>query len=188
MDCRSDNEILQHCANEDTTPLQNALDQQDRRLLKAATRNASVGAIKCLLDRKSGSFPEAEQVVLQEAAMIGNANIFRYVLHRAARPFLGEDLRYHAVVGGVPIWKELVAFNHECINWPIGHHGDAVGLAVQRRDLALVAYLLDEGADIERSHYVNVPVLNFAKQYAANQEIVDLLISRGARIKDDVFD
>ena len=135
--------------------------------------------MKCLLNRHS-NFNEAEQVVLEGAAMTGKVVIFRYVLHRSLNPYLGENLRYFAV--------KLLTFNHQCINWTIGHHGDAVGLAVGKKDAELVAFWLLEGADVERSNYCQLPILVFAKRVQASQEMIDLLVSYGARIKENLLD
>ena len=179
-------EILRRCADADPTALQDALNINDRLFLKAATHYASIAGIKCLLDRKS-TFLEAEQTVLAEAALTGKADILRFVLERNPNIILSEDVRYYAVIGGVPIWRELIAFDPDCPNIEIGHHGDALGLAVSRNNAALVAFLLNEGkADVQRSNYSTMPVLPFAVRQNRSQEIVDLLISHGAPMKDDL--
>lgn len=154
--------------------------------MRAAIRNASTAGIKVLLDAKS-TFPAVEEIVLQEAARAGKVEVVRYILQQSPPVTLSEDVRYYAVIGGVPVWKELIAFDPDCVNVEIGHHGDAVGLAAGRNNAGLLAFLLDETkVDIENSNYAGLPVLPFAVSHHRSQEVVDLLIGHGARMKDEV--
>ena len=112
-------------------------------------------------------------MVLTKAARVGRADIVHLVLQRNPSLGLQEDVRYNAITGGVSIWRELIAFDPKCVNFEIGHHGDAVGLAVSRNDADLVAFLLDEGgAEVQRSNYYYLmPVLPFAIRQKRTQEI-----------------
>lgn len=136
--------------------------------------------MKCLLDRIAPTFPAANQIVLESSAMAGNVPVFRYVLARHPAPDLGEDLRYYAIRGGVGIWQALLEFQPECINWPIGLHGDALGLAVLGRDLALVDFLIRSGINVRASNYMGLPVLQFAKHRGFREEWLDLMRKHGA--------
>jgi len=154
--------------------------------VKAAIRNASTAGIKVLLDTKS-TFTGVEEIVLQEAARAGRSDVVRYVLQQNPQMTLSEDVRYYAVIGGVSVWKELIAFDPDCVNVEIGHHGDAVGLAAGRNKAELLAFLLNETkVDIENSNYAGLPVLPFAISHQRSGEVVDLLIGHGARMKDEV--
>lgn len=90
-----------------------------------------------------------------------------------------------AIFGSVPVWRHLIAFDASCVNVEVGHQGDALGLAVDNDDVELVSFLLEEGkANVHRSHFLGVPVLTFAERYGKKGEIVDLLVSHGAQVKD----
>lgn len=177
---------MRRCADADPTALQDALNTNDRLLLKAATQCASIAGLTCLLERSSTPL-KSEQIVLEEAARLGKTDVLRAMLQRKPTIILGEDVRYYAVRGGVEIWRELIAFDPNCPNTEIGHHGDALGLAVSRNDVALVTFLLEEGkADVQHSNFSTMPVLPFAIQQKRSQEIIDLLVRHGAPTKDDM--
>jgi len=185
---QSHDELLHRCADNDLSALQEIVNQKDEQLIRKASRVVSMPGIKILLDNKA-TFPAVEEFVLEEAALAGKADVVRYVLQQNPKIILSENVRYYSVGAGVPVWKELIAFDPKIVNVEIGHHGDALGLAVGKNNAELVAFLLDEGkADIEASNYAMMPVLPFAIMRKKSQEIVDLLISHGARMKDSVDD
>lgn len=162
------------------------LIHQDEQLVRTAARGASIADARILLEGKS-TFPAVEEILLQEAAKTGNGEIVRYILRENPKTILSEDVRYYAVIGGIAVWKELVSFDPNIVNVEIGHHGDAVGLAVGRKNVPLLTFLLNEtGVDIEQSNYAGLPVLPFAIQQKRGREIIDLLTSHGARMKDEV--
>lgn len=136
--------------------------------------------MKCILDRISPSFPAANQVVLESSAAHGNVPVFRYMLTRHPAPEITENLRYYAMFGGVGIWQALLQFKPECINWPIGLYGDALGLAVLRRDLGLVRFLVQSGINVRASNYMGLPVLQFAKHRGFGEEWLQLFREHGA--------
>lgn len=98
------------------------------------------------------------------------------MLKRMKDPLLGIFLRLYAIDGGVEIWKALLDYNHECIDWDICEHGNALGQAVLKRDVDLVRFLLEEGADVKNCNFVGMPVLQAAKGMNAGSDIVDLLV------------
>ncbi|KAK3712834.1 hypothetical protein LTR37_008925 [Vermiconidia calcicola] len=168
-------------AKDDAETLRQLLQVHGQKLLKAAARNAGPDEIAITLDAALEVEPKAEQIVLEHSALAGNAALFRWMLqHRMPEPDLSTMLRLYAVKGGVKIWKVLLEYNHKCINWGIGEHGDALGQAVLKRDARLVQFLLDEGSDVNESNFVGMPVLPAAKAMGASPEILDLLASHGA--------
>ena len=181
-----ENQIVTLCQQDNPVRLATLLDERDEQLLSKAAQHASVSAIQILLPRLSLANPEAEKIVLENSAVAGNVAVFRYMLHRRPSPHLTERLRSYAVTGGVAIWEALLEFKPECINWPISEKGDALGLAVEKRNLDLVRFLLLHGANLEESNVMGVPVLTYAKEYSGRSsrtysrkpvsaEIVDLL-------------
>jgi hypothetical protein len=86
------------------------------------------------------------------------------------------------VEGGVPIWEALLEFNHDVMNWDIGHYGDALGVALHMGRIELVAFLLERGIDISQSSFMGMPILPFAKRTkGVTQETIDLLVKYGAK-------
>lgn len=150
------------------------------KLLKVASRVADPNEILPTLEVASRAEPKAEQSVLEQSASAGNVAIFRYMLQRMPEPLLGKELRLAAIRGGVAIWRALLAYNHDCINWEIGEHGDALGQAVLKRKADLVRFLLIEGIDVQNSNFVGMPVLPAAKSIGASPEIIDMLVAHGA--------
>lgn len=172
------------------------LDKRDEQLLSKAAQHASVSAIQFLLSRLPIADPKAEKIVLENSAVAGNVAVFRYMLHRHSSPHLTETLRSYAVTGGVAIWEVLLEFKPECINWPIGEKGDALGLAVERRNLDLVRFLLLHAPNVEESNVMGVPVLTYAKHSGQNSrtysrkpvspEIIDLLENYHAKMERNI--
>lgn len=191
-----ENQIVAHCQEENPAHLATLLDKRDEQLLSTAAQHASVTAIQVLLARLSLAVPEAEKIVLENSAVAGNVEVFRYMLHRHPSPHLTETLRSYAVTGGVAIWGALLEFNPECINWPIGEKGDALGLAVERRNADLVRFLLAHTVNLEKSNVMGVPVLTYAKSSGRNSrtysrgpvspDIIDLLEEYRAKMKRNV--
>jgi hypothetical protein len=184
----SNDKLIARCTENDLSALQEVLELHDMELAKNVVRAVSMPGVRVLLSRKA-EFPAIEEIILEEAALAGRGEIVHHVLEQHPNLILSETVRCYAVYGGVSVWKELVAFDPEIVNVEIGHHGDALGLAVGENDLELVRFLLEEGkADIEQSNYATMPVLPFAKRRKRKQEIIDLLISHGARMKKTVDD
>ncbi|KAJ5173308.1 hypothetical protein N7492_005901 [Penicillium capsulatum] len=159
--------------------MENAINQDYQHRLAHAARHASVTEIDNLLDQVSPHLPTAEQILLQKSALAGNPNVFKHILQRNPQAIFTEDIRYYAVTGGVAIWQVLLDEKPECVNWDIGYHGDALGLAVSRKNAPLVRFLLNHGADIHRSNVVGLPVLEFAMGRNIDEDIIQLLIQRG---------
>lgn len=171
-------------ARGDTSAISHAWEKHGNKLLKAASRVAEPDAMARLLDLAQETDTRAEMTVLEQTAISGNVGLFTWMLNERMKP-TPEQLhnywvRLYAVTGGVDIWKALLAYYHECISWPIGEHGDALGQAVLNRDAALVRFLLEEGIDVKASNFVGMPVLQAAKSTGADAELVELLRAYGA--------
>lgn len=192
----SQNELLRRCKNGDTSALREILKSSDTRptrLVEVAVHDAPIDMVTMFIDE--ASIP-AQQTVLEAAALSGRDDVVHYVLEKTKPAHFSKELRDYAIAGGVPVWKELIAFEPKCVTQDVGYLGDPIGLAVFQDDLELVKFLLDNEADIERAHHSGRPVLRAAKAIAERQKyrhrhenielIIDLLVSRGARMEDDV--
>lgn len=181
LDSRGRDSLLRRFIDGDASASADILALRDEKVVRQATSSAaSLGSIKVLLAGKD-SWPGIEQIILEEAAISGKGVIIRYILQQNPSKIRNENVRYLAVRGSVPAWKELVAIDPSIVNVEIGYFGDPLALAVAEDDLLLVQFLLDSGADIKHSNSITMPVLAFARQAGVSQGIIDLLISRGAK-------
>ncbi|KAI9818377.1 MAG: hypothetical protein M1827_000435 [Pycnora praestabilis] len=172
-------QILSACTTNDVSALKDLLEKQDRSILETAAKNGGVDVVRYLLDRKS-TMDGSEQLVLEQAARTGNAAVFRYIVER--NPQLLEASRtvgLDAINGGIEIWKIINEHNRHVMNRSWGHHGDVVHHVVKNNNVPLLAYLLDEGAEVERE---DSPILQYTKHAGSSQEIVDLLVKHGANV------
>lgn len=162
-------------------------DKHNRLILEEAAKSSTPQKLQSLLDQAS-TLKGSEQLVCESAAASGNVSVFRSVLERDPTKIdvLSQTLRLNAITGGVEIWKVLLAYDREVIQWGFGHRADLIGMVVNGGDVALLAFLLSEGADVEQSHFAYKPVLKFAKDEEASQEVVDLLVKYGATMKSSV--
>ena len=69
----------------------------------------------------------------------------------------------------------------------IGHTGSVLGWVVEKGDVQLLEYLIDEGADVEHAHSLYKPILPFARHIRAKKEIIDMLVAHGATMKSSVW-
>lgn len=60
-------------------------------------------------------------------------------------------------------------------------------MVIDGGDVALLAFLLSEGADFERSYFAYRPVLKFAEGIRVSREVIDLLANYGTTMKDSVY-
>lgn len=173
--------LMRRFIDGNTSACADILALRDENLVRQAARSdAPLNHIKGLLAGKD-SWPSIEQAILEEAAGSGKGTIVCYILQQNPSMILSESVRYFAVRGSVPVWKELVAHDPMIVNVEIGHFGDALGLAVAEDDIALVQFLLDSGVNVEKSNSITMPVLAFARQEGVSQDIIKLLLSRGAK-------
>ncbi|KAK3707827.1 hypothetical protein LTR37_011829 [Vermiconidia calcicola] len=176
----ADLEASWRAAKGDSSMLAGLWQDYGLKLLRVVSRVADSNEMDQFLDVALQTDLNAEQTVLEQSASAGNVAVFRHVLERMPEPLLGMNLRLGAIRGGVEIWRALLAYNRDCMNWEIGHHGDALGQAVLKRNTDLVRYLLSEGIDVQNSNFVGMPVLPAAKSIGASPEIIELLEAYGA--------
>lgn len=113
-------------AKDDGDKLEKLWQQHGHKLLKVSSRVADPNEIQQTLDTALKTDSNAEQIVLEQSTLAGNVALFQHMLQRMPDPLLGQKLRLNAITGGVDIWRALLAYKHECINWDIGEHGDAL--------------------------------------------------------------
>ncbi|KAJ5884642.1 hypothetical protein N7495_009152 [Penicillium taxi] len=159
-----ENAIIEQSGKEDAINLKILLDKRDAILLSEAAQYASVPGIRCLLDRLSPDFPNANQIVLEYSAMAGNFKVFDYMIENCQDLDLGVNLRYYAISGGVEIWKILLKIRPELLDEPIGHFGDPLALSVHKENNELVVYLLKQGADAKDSNLSGISALRLARK------------------------
>ncbi|KAI9688251.1 MAG: hypothetical protein M1822_001757 [Bathelium mastoideum] len=180
-------QILKACSTKRPSELDSLLARQDEIVLQAVAEAGDADMAKYILDRKSAVI-DPEQSLLGAAAMHNNTAIFRYILERTPSLLTKQKTGLQAFEGGVDIWKVILQLNHSLVNWEFGHSGNTVGFAVQRGDPSLLDFFLSEGADVEHSHVAYKPVLPFAKDIGASQEVIDLLLKYGATMKKSIWD
>lgn len=191
-----EHEIVQHCREENPIHLRILLDKRDEALLSEAAQCASITSIEVLLKRLSSTVSRAAQIILENSALAGNVTVFRHMLRRPKDRDLGGHLCSYAVAGGVAIWEALLEFDPKCVDWSMGERGNALGLAVEKRNEDLVRFLLQRGANVEESNVMGVPVLTYARCSRQNpsrfapapvsQEIISLLERYWRQMDDDV--
>nr|XP_051180253.1 uncharacterized protein LOC127294473 isoform X3 [Lolium perenne] len=101
----------------------------------------------------------------------------------AVRDGYGNGLLHSAVLGGsLPVCRYLVEHLRMDVDdvGPFG--GTPLTFAIGRRNVDLVRYFLDQGADVHRVNHSGTPPLHLAVGEEGSCEIVELLLSKGAYV------
>ncbi|MBS0634546.1 MAG: hypothetical protein JSR37_03690 [Verrucomicrobia bacterium] len=125
------------------------------------------------------------QTVLEKAIEIGDKKLIKYFLAHGANPNL---FRFVGVYGKFEENGEVISGES------IGHSCTAIFEAIRSKDIKILSVLVDHGVDINDIcvhdyrgfHGVSLAPLQVAIQEASirggNKEMIDFLISKGARI------
>ncbi|KAF4555650.1 Hypothetical protein D9617_2g056130 [Elsinoe fawcettii] len=144
---------------------------QSKRLISNACRHGQIKELDLLLERSSieaeSSYEDWRSIssMLVEAVAGGQIDTINYLLDRfpefpAQNHHLSEahDAMFMNA-GGLNVYKTLLRRFPAIGRWDCGERGDHLGLAAMNNDMPFVRYLLDNGADASRAHFLGRPVL-----------------------------
>lgn len=184
------NPILRACFTNDLPTLQLLLEEQDFELFSQVARTGTSDAAAYLLSRhqvpenyshpvvKPNPTQHPTQFLIQRSARDGNAVVFRYLLSRqpellSTKNRNVEHILVNALDGGVDIWKVILEYDPRWKDHEFsGHCGCVLEFLIERKNTALLEFLLRQGADTERA---GDPVLDLAKARRAGPEILELI-------------
>ena len=173
-------QILDACSGSDVPKLQNLIEAWDEQLLKTAAGSGSIEIVQQLRGRYSTT-ESLNQIMLGAAAQKCNVEVFKFLLQQGGIAGISDHVRSLALEGGVEIWKAILDYNPELINYDFGEKGDPISMAVLMNNAPLLAFFLDQGLDPNKSRLFSKPIIDVAtSKPPVKKEVLDLLVQHGA--------